>query len=253
MKTHRKIYAKGLGGPYLHIKRDLTYDSKINLKKSIEKSLTLQIEKTFKSQVTVHIEIVEGSIKVRIVIGALALFHFVCNYGSFRSGIDHLVNDVRNLSSSVIEHVIEDENIQENEIIYRARRLGIPGKVQRYLKKLDRLDDTTVDLEHRSVLINELKNDLTDILSVLEDERDRELVINVTPNVINEEIANNLPNPIPGQLDLGYGFNQDLPPSYRTHVNEDINQDNQYQTPPSLPESYFFRAMLPPPRNEDEE
>lgn len=252
MKPSKKIYAKGLGGPYLHIKRSLTNSNKRSLKNILEKSIRQELEKTFQNQVTIHIEISEGSIKVKIIIGAIALFQFVSNYGSFRSGIDHLVKDVRNFSSTVIEHVIENENVEENEIIYKARRLGIPGKIQRYLKKLDRLDDTDVNLDQRTVLIDDLKSELTGILSVLENERDRTLLIEATPSTIKEEIANNIPAIIPGQLDLRYELDQDTIPYYEVPVREDITQENRNQIPTSLPESYSFRLGLPPTRNEEE-
>ncbi len=252
MKPSKKIYAKGLGGPYLHINRTLTFDNKISLQTIIEKSIAQALEKTFKNHVTIHIEISEGSIKVKIIIGAMALYQFVCNYGSFRSGIDNLVNDVRNLSSTVIEQVIEERNVEQNEIIYKARRLGIPGKIQRYLKTLDRLDDTDVNLDQRTVLVNDLKNELTDILSLLEDERDRALLLGEAPDIIKDECINCMPTPIPGQLDLRYELNQDIFSSYSVYEHEDINQANPCQDPPSLPISYFYRPALPPPREEDE-
>jgi hypothetical protein len=253
MKPSKKIYAKGLGGPYLHIKRALTNSNKRSLKNILEKSILQELEKTFQNQVTIHIEISEGSIKVKIVIGAIALFQFVSNYGSFRSGIDHLVNDVRNLSSTVIEHVIEDENVEQNEIIYKARRLGIPGKIQRFFKKLDRLDDADVNLNQRTVLVDDLKSELTAILSVLEDERDRTLLLEETPNTIRGEIENNIPAIIPGQLDLRYELGRDTMPYYEVPIHEDINRENRNQPPTSLPESYSIRLGLPPGRDEEEE
>lgn len=253
MKPSKKIYAKGLGGPYLHIKRSLTNDKKTSLQKILEESLDQEIKKTFQNQVIIQIEISAGSIKVKVVIGAMAIFHFVCNYGSFRSGIDHLVHDVRNLSSSVIVHVVEEENVEPNEIIHKARRLGIPGKIQRYFKALDRLDDTDVNSYQHAVLINDLKNEFTDILFILENEHDRSLLIDETPSIIKEEIVNHIPTPIPGQLDLGYKLNQYFPSSYDIHVSEDVNQANGHQTSLSLSESYFYRPELPPQCDEDEE
>jgi hypothetical protein len=244
MKRSRKIYAKGLGGPYIHIKRPLTKNKKVLLHSVIEKSLSKEIESRFCGQVSVHIEIVEGSIKAKVVIGAVVLFEIVGNYGSLRSGVDHIVNDIQNLSSTVIEHVIEEENIEENEIIYKARRLGIPGKIQRYLIKLDRFDDTDVNLVQRSELIDDLRADLTDILTVLEHEQDRELVLGETPVVVKEEVAQNLPTPIPGQLDLRYEYT----PNYPFDQYEDPPEEQ-----PTLPDSPTWnRPELPPPRNEDE-
>ncbi len=136
MKTSRKIYAKGLGGPFIHINRPLTQNNFYSFKEIIQKSLNIELEKWNKYSVNVHVEITDGSVKIKVVIGAtVALFNIIGVYGSYRSGIDYIVNDVKNISSAVIEHVITDENVHQEEIIYKARRLGIPGKIQRYLQK----------------------------------------------------------------------------------------------------------------------
>lgn len=252
-KTHRKIYAKGLGGPYIHINRPLTKNNYYSFKEIIQKSLNIELENWNKYDVTVHVDITDGSIKIKVVLGAgLALFNIVGVYGSYRSGIDYIVDDIRNISSSVIEHVIADENIDQEEIIYKARRLGIPGKIQRYLQKIDRLDDTDVNHDQRSILVSELKDELNDILTVLEHDEDRNQLIEETPAIIKERVSHILPQPIPGQLDLRYEVSQDYPTAWSVDLHvEDRDDNNDHQ--PTLPESNIQRPELPPPRNENEE
>jgi hypothetical protein len=139
--------------------------------------------------------------------------------------------------------------VLEEEVIYKARRLGVPGKIQRFLKKLYRIDDQNVNAEERIAFVDELKDELLDILTLLEHQRDRELIIDQTPKMIRDRLPENLPKPVEGALDLRYDQSGD----YFKFETENSSL-GEYREPRPIPEPKTLeRYFIPPPKREDDD
>ncbi len=94
------------------------------------------------------------------------MYGVTVGYGSFRSGIDHIVKDAKNISEKTISYLIEKEGISRTEIIRNERRLGIPGKIQRVFNKINK--------GNKEILNMEIKHDLIRIFKQIVNEKDRD-------------------------------------------------------------------------------
>ena len=246
----RKSIAKGLGGPYIHIDRKVDSYSLKKIEIYLQKEAKLLLSNKLSEEISIHVKVVDGSIKAYVIYGGLTIFNLVANYGSLRSGIDHLVKDMQSVSETVIERFYDHENVDPEEVIYKARRQGVPGKIQRYLKKLNKLDDSNVNADQRVDLVVELEEELLDIIYLLEHAEDRELVIEATPVLIRNRLPANLPEPARGVLDLrfeGEGFHHD----YIYYPPEIERQNTPLPSPePTAPNTGSI-ALIPPRREDD--
>jgi hypothetical protein len=194
--------SKGIAETYIHIADVPRGLSKDKARQYLEQHVYAWAEQNFKNTVIVKVRVEEGSLKVWVLVGGLAIFNFVANYGSFRSGIDYLVSDARAFSDYVIEKFSEDENIPEGALLRTERRLGVPGKIQRYLKSLDKLNSPDIGQNQRQVKIEELREEFIEILELLDSPQDRELFIEEVPPNISQQPNVPLPEPIRGVISL---------------------------------------------------
>ncbi len=178
----KKSRSRGIAETYIHIKYDY------NLKKKTHEEIKYYLEansqkwaiKYFKQQVDITITIEEGSLKAWIIVGGL-LYQGIAGYGSFRAGIDFMVKDAKSFSNYAIEQFYQHEHIPQTDIIRNERRLGIPGKIQRLLKKSDKLN---MNQNNRNNLVEELKEELLEILDLLDNENDKDLLLQNVPDEI---------------------------------------------------------------------
>ena len=205
MGKKRKIRvprSKGIAETYLHIKEVPRGLSKGKARRYLDKHARIWAEQKFKKSVIVKIRVEEGTLTVWVYVGVLTLFSFVVGYGSFRSGIDHLVSDARAFSDYVIENFGKDEGVPETAVFRAERRLGVPGKIQRFLKSLDQLNDPDIQPDERHVEIEELREEFIEIIELLENDQDRELFMEQVPDNISYYPGVPLPEPIRGVLSL---------------------------------------------------
>ncbi len=235
---------KGIGGPYIHINRNVDSRALKDIENFLKKEVPKLISDKFPDKISIYVNVVEGSIKAYVIFGGITLFNLVSGYGSLRSGIDMIVKDIQTVSSMVLDRLSIRENISPDEIIRQERRLGIPGKIQRYLKKLDGLDD--INTFQRTEKIEELKKELLDILVFIEYDRDRAILINSTPKEIQNLLPPNLPAPYKGALDLRFVINK----KYITFTNEDSLTESPNKR---LPSSEKNGLALPPPKRKDDD
>jgi hypothetical protein len=103
MQRTKNTITKGLGGPYIHIDRELS----ASVLQEMGAYLKNEIGALVSEEISVHVEITEGSIKVYVFLGASALFQIISGYGSLKSGIDHIVSDVQSLSEIVFDRFMK--------------------------------------------------------------------------------------------------------------------------------------------------
>lgn len=247
MGTKRKkrcSRAKGIAETYIHIKdvpRSLTKEEAyLYLKRNIKK----WAEESFKNEVRIEISVEDGSLIVRVLVGALLLADLVVNYGDFRTGIDYIVNDSWIFSNTVIESFKNDEHITDQSIIRAERRLGVPGKIQRFYKSIDKINSADRSHNERQELIEDIKEEFISIIELLEAEEDRELFIAEIPDIYVSQLPQSLPEPIRGSITL-----DDANEIFVSHT-----PDLQIPSPnPPLPAPNHTAITQIAIRNEDEE
>lgn len=199
----RKFRAKGIAETYMYIS-DVPPELSISKAQLyLEEHASIWAGEHFKSDVRVKVVVSEGSLKVNILVGSLAAYNIVAGYGSFRTGIDYLVKDSQHFSEHVIESFKQDENISSDAIRRTERRLGIPGKIQRFYKALDKINSQDLSHNQRTETVEELKDEFLIIIELLEDERDRDAFMEELPNEIKPLPNQPLPPPIIGALSIG--------------------------------------------------
>jgi hypothetical protein len=123
------------------------------------------------------IRIEEGTIKGWVTVaGVIAIA--ISQYGSFRSGLDYLIHDARAFSERVRDDIC-GSGLTRNEIIRFERRLGVPGKLSRVMQRFDYLDAhaTTMSPKEYRESLTAAKRELQEIIGLIDDEAERECVL----------------------------------------------------------------------------
>ncbi|MEJ1372717.1 MAG: hypothetical protein RPU41_03205 [Candidatus Sedimenticola sp. (ex Thyasira tokunagai)] len=180
----RRSRAKGIAETYMHIKDLPESLTKDEARLYLQKNIHIWADKNFKNKVFIKISVEDGSLIVRVLVGGLALANLIAVYGSIRGGIDYLVKDSRNFSGTVIENFKKDAHIQDQSIIRAERRLGVPGKIQRFYKKLDKLNSTEYSHNQRQDMIDDLKEEVISIVELIDTPQDRGLFIAEVPDLL---------------------------------------------------------------------
>lgn len=194
--------SRGIAETYIHIKDVPNGLSKEKARQYLEQHAHIWAEKKFNKSVIVKIRIEEGSLKIWVLVGVPFLFNLVAGYGSFRSGIDAIVSDSKAFSNFVIEHFGEDEGVPEVAVLRTECRLGVPGKIQRFLKSLDKLNSPNIGHNERQIELQKLRAEFIEILKLLENDQDRELFIEQLPVSVRHQPDVPIPEPIRGALSL---------------------------------------------------
>ncbi len=117
----------------------------------------------------IAIEFDKGSLKTRIVVLGTAIYLGVVNYGSFRSGVREIINDVKWFSENVIERIDDDPNINQNDIIRTEKRTGLTGRIQVVYNRIDRLERNVNTLSNKEVKVElqQIKQEVSNLVAVL--------------------------------------------------------------------------------------
>lgn len=201
--------SRGIAETYIHIKDVPSSLSKEKAHRYLEQHALAWAEEKFNKSVLVKIRIEEGSLKIWVLVGVPLLFNLVASYGSFRSGIDAVVSDSKAFSNYVIEHFGEDEGVPEMAVLRTECRLGVPGKIQRFLKSLDKLNSLDTGHNERQIALQKIRAEFIEILELLESDQDRELFIEQLPENITHYPDMPLPEPIRGALSLDIIFDRE--------------------------------------------
>lgn len=201
-RKRRRSRAKGIAEAYIHIKDAPHSLTKEEARRYLQRNIKKWAEKSFKNDVRIEITVEDGSLIVRVLVGALILADLVVIYGGFRSGIDYIVNDSWSFSNTVIESFKQDEHVSDQAIIRAERRLGVPGKIRRFYKSIDKINSADHSHNERQELIGDLKEEFISIIELLEAEQDRELFIAAIPDNLVSQLPQSLPAPIRGSITL---------------------------------------------------
>ena len=159
-----------------------------------------------------EVEVEHGSVKAWIKVAGY-IYIAIAGYGSFRSGIDHLVSDAKKFSDYVSKTVIEETQIPKQKVFRIERRTSVPGKIKRTLDRIENLKSIESSSEIYTNEYNSVTKQLKSILTKVED-RDIELFTE--------------------SLSVNYGVN--------------IPKNHLYE-----PQFYDFSELPPPAPSEDNE
>lgn len=194
---------------YIHLKLDATDELRIKVKDFLYRRGNALAKEVFPADVTVSATVEDGSIKARLtVMGVIYLiFSGISNYGSFRSGIDHIVKDAKRFSHYVISDFVKETAVSHDKVIRLEKRLGVPGMIQRLFKRIDRLKEpiavgqkitmgkmvidqtVTLDLDQE---LEGIKKEITRILELIDHDKDRQLFISSLPESIKTKLPKDI-------------------------------------------------------------
>jgi len=92
------------------------------------------------------VELDEGSLKSRLKIFGKLLIGSLLTYGGIRTGIDYVIQDSRQITEHIVQDLSNEPSISESTIGRVERRLGVPGKIKRLYKSIDRLNSERENL-----------------------------------------------------------------------------------------------------------
>ncbi|PXX22848.1 hypothetical protein [Arenibacter sp. ARW7G5Y1] len=210
MKEYRLELIK-IGETYIKFDFDFNETNQELIKKAYLEQIGFSSFEFFKNResLKISIEYDEGSLKTRIIVWGTAIYMGLANYGSFRAGVRELVNDVKDFSEYVIEHIDDDPNISNKNIIRTEKRTGLPGRIQDIYNRIDKLEKNINNLTNNQIQqeIQLIKQEVANLYTVLPfQERD------VFLNELSNNFKQNLPNPNDSRTDYlanRYGLKPD--------------------------------------------
>ena len=110
----------------------------------------------FRQDVEVKVYVVDGSIKATIFITG-ALYLAIGQYGSFRAGVDQIIDDSKLLQQLVISNMYK-EGVTEDAIIEKKRLLSTPDKIRRLYLRIDRFE-----MNQKTLSSSDKKKELSNI------------------------------------------------------------------------------------------
>lgn len=145
-------------GIELHIDLSFSELNKGETELYLSNIVSSQANLLFKQSTEIHVSLSDGSIRAIILISG-SLYAAICGYGSFRSGIDYLINDTRLLKEFTKSTLIKN-GLHESDIIDISRVKGVPDKIRLVLLSVERLENKQQNLSPE-----EYKKELNKILA----------------------------------------------------------------------------------------
>ena len=127
-----------LAGIEFHFDLDLNEVQLEEAERYLEALTSKYSDLIFNQKTEVHVRLEDGSLKVVIAIVG-ALYIGIGQYGSFRSGIDYMINDAKSLKELVTSEIVKN-GLNEADIIESKRAHCDPDKIRRVLLAIDRVE-----------------------------------------------------------------------------------------------------------------
>jgi hypothetical protein len=165
---------------YFHIKINIQKSEQEKFKKYICEKFNSVAKILFRQDTEINIEIEEGSVKARIAILAGALYIAIGNYGSFRTGVNQIIEDSKLIKSIVLESLIKDGTMRKEDIIVSKKINAVPEALRKLTLKIDRLEKNYYknDNEKNRREMRNIIMSLDRILTNIENKNDFEFIIN---------------------------------------------------------------------------
>ncbi len=123
----------------------------------------------FGQQTDIRATLEEGSLKTTLLVLG-TLYIAIGQYGSFRSGIDYMINDAKSLKEFVLSQIVKN-GLNEASIMESKRIQCDPDKIRRVLLSIERLElKENLAPEEIEKDISKIKTSVRNICSHLNDE-----------------------------------------------------------------------------------
>ncbi|MGY4198922.1 hypothetical protein [Bradyrhizobium sp. USDA 4520] len=153
-----------LAQTYVHLRPyGLNAETIQRLGAAILKSAEVGARDCYGGDVTVEVDLEEGSAKIWIaVLGALsAVYGTIADYKGFKESIGEMVQDARWFGDFMIEATKQNTHATDKQVFRTERRLQTPGKIKRVTEKLEKLEHSGLNAKQLNkqleVAIDEIK------------------------------------------------------------------------------------------------
>ena len=136
-------------------------------------------------EVDIQVRIEEGSLKAWVTAAGI-IYGTISGYGSFRSGIEHLTEDARSFGKIVSARFIEDSGIEKEKIYRVEKRLGIPGKINRLLTRIEELEQADYSNQLVRDELKAIHSQVKRIIDDLDSDQDRKLFLSSLPDIYRD-------------------------------------------------------------------
>jgi hypothetical protein len=194
-----------LAETYLRVSIDLPERYRGELVRYLVPVAEVVAQNIYGAPIPIEVGVLEGSTRIWINAVAASLAGLMVGYGTFRQSIDYLAGDARLFGEAMRDKVISI-GLSDDEIAVFQRRLGVVGRIQRALIRIDRLENNHLYKEEVKEERERVKAILFDILYEL-DAQDRQILLSNIPLTISKGLdektppwAASLPSPMDQQV-----------------------------------------------------
>lgn len=181
-----------------YIKLNIEFNEGINreleivFRKAVVQSLR---EFKYRESIVYEIDFTKGSTKAKVAF--FAFLNGMIFYADLKESIKTVYNDVKVLSKQVINNVRLESDLIDRNIIRAERRTGVIGRLNAILKRIEFLQENlnNVGNNQTQVELNELYQEVTDIIQLLDDAEQQTFI-----QALPQEVSNNLPIPNPNEV-----------------------------------------------------
>jgi len=182
-----------IGEAYLKFDLEFHEANKLLIKDVFTRLLNELDSEGFKNRelFKISIEFEKGSLKTRITLwGTVATICMgVANYGSFRSGLKQIVQDVKGFTEFVTDDISKAPSIDPNSILRLEKRTGIPGRINNIYERVQTLERKMQDLSpnHVQSELNSIKQEIANLFYLMQ-ENERKQFFSELPDIYSSEL-----------------------------------------------------------------
>lgn len=182
-----------VGEAYLKFDLEFHEANKLLIKDVFTQLLNESDSEYFKNRrlFKISIEFEKGSLKTRITLwGTMATICMgIANYGSFRSGLKQIVQDVKGFTEFVIDDISKAPSIDAKSIVRLEKRTGIPGRINDIYDRVQSLERKMQDLSpnHVQSELNSIKQEIANLFYLMHD-NERKHFFNELPVVYSSDL-----------------------------------------------------------------
>ena len=167
-----------LAAVYLKLDLEFPFFDQEPSRAYLQKLVTRFASEIYRQNIEVDVRFRQGSLEVLIIIVG-SIYLAIGNYGSFRSGLNQIIEDAKALKNLLVSSLRKD-GVAEAAILQQKRLTATPDRVRRLLRRIDRFERQLPELgedEARAKLERLLKA-IKHLTAEMEFPEDVELLMN---------------------------------------------------------------------------
>ncbi|WP_438764978.1 hypothetical protein [Kushneria sp. TE3] len=129
---------------YLHLDFNLSYDDLEVIREYLENIASRYSSIIYRQEINIRVELRDGSVKAWILIAG-SIYMAIGQYGSFRSGVDQIIEDAKSVKKYTADTLLKD-GVDEKRIIEVKRKSCLPDQIRRLFLRIDRFERRIADM-----------------------------------------------------------------------------------------------------------